>query len=97
MGNIYDRLIRFDLKDVSKLYGEVAKSWTVSPDGKTYTFKMKPGLKFASGNPLTAEDVVFSLQRAVAARQDAGLHPRPSSASPRTTSRTGSSRPAARR
>jgi peptide/nickel transport system substrate-binding protein len=34
-------------------------------DGKTYTFELKPGLKFASGNPLTAEDVVWSLQRAV--------------------------------
>jgi len=37
----------------------------VSEDGKTYSFELKPGLRFASGNPLTAEDVVFSLQRAV--------------------------------
>jgi peptide/nickel transport system substrate-binding protein len=37
----------------------------VSPDGKTYSFELKPGLKFASGNPITAEDVVWSLQRAV--------------------------------
>ena len=37
----------------------------VSPDGKTYTFELKPGLKFASGNPLTADDVAYSLQRAV--------------------------------
>jgi peptide/nickel transport system substrate-binding protein len=65
MGNAYDRLIRFDVKDPSKLYGDVAKSWTVSADGKTFTFEIKPGLKFASGNPLTAEDVAFSLQRAV--------------------------------
>jgi peptide/nickel transport system substrate-binding protein len=64
-GNTYERLIGYDLKDVSKLYGEVAESWTVSPDGKTITFKIKPNKKFASGNPLTAEDVVFSLQRAV--------------------------------
>ena len=65
MGNTYDRLVRFDVADPSKLYGDVAESWTVSEDGKTYTFKLKPGLKFASGNPLTAEDVAFSLQRAV--------------------------------
>lgn len=65
MGNAYDRLIRFDVKDPSKLYGDVAKSWTVSADGKTFSFEIKPGLKFASGNPLTAEDVAFSLQRAV--------------------------------
>ena len=65
MGNAYDRLIRFDVSDPSKLIGDTAKAWTVQPDGKTYNFELKDGLKFASGNPLTAEDVVFSLQRAV--------------------------------
>jgi len=65
MGNTYDRLVRFDVADPSKLYGDLAKAWTVSPDGKTFSFELKPGLKFASGNALTAEDVVFSLQRAV--------------------------------
>ena len=65
MGNAYDRLIRFDVNDPSKLVGDIAKSWNVSPDGKTYTFELKPGLKFASGNPITAEDVVYSLQRSV--------------------------------
>jgi peptide/nickel transport system substrate-binding protein len=34
-------------------------------DGKTYTFKIRQNKKFASGNPVTAEDVVFSLQRAI--------------------------------
>ncbi|MGN6550419.1 MAG: ABC transporter substrate-binding protein [Pararhizobium sp.] len=64
-GNTYQRLIGYDLNDVSKIYGEVAESWKVSADGKTIDFKIKKGLKFASGNPLTAADVVFSLQRAV--------------------------------
>lgn len=65
MGNTYDRLLRLDVNDPSKLVGDVAKSWNVSADGKTYTFEIKPGLKFASGNPLTAEEVAYSLQRAV--------------------------------
>src|SRR5262245_36044704 len=65
MGNTYDRLLRFDVSDPSKLMPDVAKTWAVSPDGKTYTFELKDGIKFASGNPLTAEDVAFSLQRAV--------------------------------
>ncbi|MGV8805084.1 MAG: ABC transporter substrate-binding protein [Polaromonas sp.] len=65
MGNSYDRLVRLDISDPSKLVGDVAKSWTVSPDGKTYSFELKPGLKFASGNPLTADEVAWSLQRAV--------------------------------
>ena len=64
-GNTYEPLIGYDLNDVSKIYGRVAESWTVSPDGKTITFKVRQNKKFASGNPLTAEDVVFSLQRVV--------------------------------
>jgi peptide/nickel transport system substrate-binding protein len=66
MGNGYDRLVRYDVADPSKLYGDLAQSWTISDDGKTYSFTLKPDLRFASGNPITAEDVAFSLQRAVA-------------------------------
>ena len=65
MGNTYDRLLRLNINDPSKLVADVAKTWNVSADGKTYTFEIKPGIKFASGNPMTAEDVVFSFQRAV--------------------------------
>ena len=65
MGNGYDRLLRYDVADPSKLVADLAKGWKVSEDGKTYSFELKPGLKFASGNAITAEDVVFSLQRAV--------------------------------
>ncbi len=65
MGNTYERLVTYDPKDVSKLTGEVAESWKVSEDGKTFTFRIREGKKFASGNPVTAEDAVFSLQRAV--------------------------------
>ena len=65
MGNAYDRLLRYDVVDPSKLISDLAKTWAVSADGKTYTFELRAGMKFASGNPITAEDVVFSLQRAV--------------------------------
>ena len=65
MGNAYDRLLRYDVNDPSKLVADLAKTWSVSGDGKTFLFELKPGLKFASGNPITAEDVVFSYQRAV--------------------------------
>jgi peptide/nickel transport system substrate-binding protein len=63
--NIYDRILRYEAEDVTKLVGGVAASWTVSPDGKTFTFKIRPGLKFHSGAPVTAEDAEFSLQRVV--------------------------------
>ncbi len=64
-GNTYDRLIGYDPQDVSNIFGVAAESWTISDDGKTYTFKMRPGVKFVSGNPMTAEDAAFSLQRAI--------------------------------
>ena len=47
------------------MVGELAESWTISDDGLTYTFKLKSGLTFASGNPITAEDVAYSFERAV--------------------------------
>jgi peptide/nickel transport system substrate-binding protein len=64
-GNSYDRLIGYDVTDVSKVFGVIAESWELSDDGKTLSFKIREGLKFASGNPITADDAVFSLQRAV--------------------------------
>lgn len=63
--NTYSKLVNLDMNDTSKVVGELAENWTISDDGLTYTFKLKPGLKFASGNPLTAEDVAFSFERAV--------------------------------
>ena len=43
----------------------LAESWSVADDGMTYTFKIKPGITFSSGNPLTAEDAAGSLRRVV--------------------------------
>jgi peptide/nickel transport system substrate-binding protein len=63
--NTYSLLVRLDMNDTSKIKGDLADSWTVSDDGLTYTFKLKTGLKFASGNPITAEDVAWSFERAV--------------------------------
>ncbi|APO76793.1 dipeptide ABC transporter substrate-binding protein [Rhizobium etli 8C-3] len=63
--NSYSLLVRLDLDDTAKVKGDLAESWSVSDDGLTYTFKLKPGLKFASGNPVTAEDVAWSFERAV--------------------------------
>src|SRR5256714_9092236 len=65
VANLYDRLIGYDVKDVEKLFGELAESWSVAPDGKTYTFKIRPNVKFHSGNPVTAGDAAFSFRRVV--------------------------------
>ena len=62
---VYDRLITYPVDDVEDIQGHVAESWEVSEDGKTYVFQIRDGITFHSGNPLTAEDVAFSLQRVV--------------------------------
>ena len=41
----------------------LAESWSESADGKTYEFKLRPGLKFHNGDPITTEDVKFSFER----------------------------------
>lgn len=63
--NTYNLLVRIDLNDTSKVKGDLAESWTISDDGLIYTFKLKSGMKFASGNPITAADVAYSFERAV--------------------------------
>src|SRR5512144_126540 len=52
----------YDLKTVKPL---LAKSWTVSEDGKTYTFKLRDDVTFCSGKKFTAKDVVYTVNRVV--------------------------------
>jgi peptide/nickel transport system substrate-binding protein len=44
----------------------LAESWSVAPDGKTWTFKLRPGLHWSDGHPLTAADVVFTWSEVMA-------------------------------
>jgi peptide/nickel transport system substrate-binding protein len=46
-----------------KMGNSLAESWTESPDGRTYEFKLRKGLKFHNGDPVTTEDVKFSFER----------------------------------
>jgi peptide/nickel transport system substrate-binding protein len=65
LSSVYDRLVRYEAEDPTKLVGGVAESWTVSPDAKTYTFALRANQKFESGAPVTADDMAFSLQRVI--------------------------------
>lgn len=64
-GNVFEGLTRMD--GVGAIRPSLAESWTISPDGLTYTFKLRPNVTFHDGKPMTAADVVFSFDRAVAA------------------------------
>ena len=58
---IHDALVR--PYPGQKMGPSLAKLWKESPDGKTYEFKLRPGLKFHNGDPITTEDVKFSFER----------------------------------
>lgn len=60
---IYNGLVRYD-GDLT-LVGDLAESWTVSPDGLTITFKLRRGVKWHDGAPFTAQDVLFTYQTMV--------------------------------
>ena len=61
--NLYDYLIELDPQTISKMQPGLAESWKVSADGRSITLALRKGVKFQSGNPLTAEDAAWSLQR----------------------------------
>lgn len=61
---IFDTLVVRD-GETNEFVPSLAESWEVSPDAKTYTFKLKSGVKFHDGTPFDAEAVVFNLDRVV--------------------------------
>jgi peptide/nickel transport system substrate-binding protein len=71
--NIYETLIRFDGDSTSEFIPCLAAEWTISADGKTYRFKVREGVSFHNGNPLTPEDVEYSFERGMV--QDYSLGP----------------------
>lgn len=61
--NFYNTLVSYD--DNGKIQGELAETWDISDDEKTYTFHLRDGVKFSDGTPLTAEAVKSSLEAVV--------------------------------
>src|SRR5262245_6956453 len=61
---IFNRLVKLNATN-NGVEPELATAWTVAADGLSATFTLRQGIKFSDGSPLTAEDVVFSLTRAI--------------------------------
>jgi peptide/nickel transport system substrate-binding protein len=63
LANVYDGLVSLDPVDRAKVNPDLAESWEIAPDNAGITFHLREGATFASGNPVTADDVVWSLNR----------------------------------
>ncbi|WP_109514527.1 ABC transporter substrate-binding protein [Pseudomonas ovata] len=63
--NVYDMLLEQDAARPDQLVPALAERWEISPDRMRLTFHLRAGVTFHSGNPLTAQDVAWSLQRVV--------------------------------
>src|SRR5947208_17037769 len=59
----YSLLLKVDPDNYPKLKPDLAESWSVSPDGLTYTFKIRPNVVFHDGSPLTSKDVQATIDR----------------------------------
>ena len=65
---LFSRLLRLDA-NLNPVYGDLAQSWTASPDGMTYTFTLKNNIKWHDGTPFSADDVAFSMKTAMKSPQ----------------------------
>jgi peptide/nickel transport system substrate-binding protein len=61
---IFESLLEYKGPTLEPLPG-LAESWTVAPDGRTYTFKLRKGVQWHDGKPLTSEDVKFSVEKLI--------------------------------
>ncbi len=59
----YSQLVTFPDEDASRIVPSLAESWEISDDGTVYTFSLRQDASFADGDDVTADDVVFSIQR----------------------------------
>src|SRR5262245_38729418 len=62
---LYSTLLQIDPYSYPNVIGDVATEWKTSPDGLTYTFSIRQGVRFHDGSPLTAADVKASYDKII--------------------------------
>src|SRR6266700_8279063 len=62
---LYSTLLQIDPLQYPKIIGDAATEWKIAPDGLTYTFKIRPGIRFHDGSPSTAADVKATYDKIV--------------------------------
>lgn len=65
LSNLYDNLVEIPTNDLTAIKPMLAEKWVVAEDKRSITLTIRKGATFASGNPVTAEDAAWTLQRAV--------------------------------
>ena len=60
---LYNQLVQYDTANLTEVVCDLCAGWEVSNGGQTFTFKIRDGIKWQDGADLTAEDVVYGLQR----------------------------------
>jgi peptide/nickel transport system substrate-binding protein len=60
---LYSGLVRNDPNGTAEVVPALAEKWDVSKDGLTYTFTLKPGIKYSDGSPITAEDIAWNMEQ----------------------------------
>src|SRR5256712_413818 len=66
----YNLLVKFDPLNYPKVVPDLAESWTISPDGTTYTFKIRRGVRFHDGSVLTSRDIKASYDKIIFPNRD---------------------------
>ena len=61
---VFNNIVSYS-RESAKVVPELAESWTISPDGKVITFKLRKGVKFHDGTPFNAAAVKFNLERKI--------------------------------
>ena len=68
---VFESLLEYKGPELTPVPG-LAESWTVAPDGLTYTFKLRDGVKWHDGKPFTSKDVKFSVEKLIAPMHSRG-------------------------